>query len=296
MSHEEWLEWRRNGIGGSDAPAIMGVSPWATPFQKWEEKVLSRSNEDNAAKRFGRETEGASRIEFESYIGKTFMPMNVQNTSHLWLKASLDGIDESFENIVEIKKANKEDHATAKSGKIPEKYYPQCQHILNVTGMPGMYYFSSPADGSKGVIVEVARDSSYIETQLFPKEKEFWEFIKSNKAPPLTEKDFNEMGESEEWKALASTWIEKLLALRDVEAAEKEIRNQMIGLADGKSSRGSRVSLTRSVVSGSIDYMQAFSDYVDNLKAHYPDIPFKPISVEPYRKPSFVKWTARVTS
>ena len=28
MSHDEWLEARRHGIGGSDAGAILGLSKW----------------------------------------------------------------------------------------------------------------------------------------------------------------------------------------------------------------------------------------------------------------------------
>ena len=30
LTREEWLEWRRHGIGGSDVSAIIGVSPFRT--------------------------------------------------------------------------------------------------------------------------------------------------------------------------------------------------------------------------------------------------------------------------
>lgn len=30
LPEEEWLAWRRKGIGGSDAAAIMGISPFRT--------------------------------------------------------------------------------------------------------------------------------------------------------------------------------------------------------------------------------------------------------------------------
>lgn len=30
LPEEQWLEYRRQGIGGSDAAAILGVSPFAT--------------------------------------------------------------------------------------------------------------------------------------------------------------------------------------------------------------------------------------------------------------------------
>ena len=34
MSHEEWLELRRKTIGGSDAGAICGLNPYASPYSE----------------------------------------------------------------------------------------------------------------------------------------------------------------------------------------------------------------------------------------------------------------------
>ena len=36
---EAWLDWRRGGVGASDAPAIMGVSPWMDVEALWLEKT-----------------------------------------------------------------------------------------------------------------------------------------------------------------------------------------------------------------------------------------------------------------
>jgi putative phage-type endonuclease len=33
-----WLEWRRGGIGASDVAAILGISPWASPWSVWADK------------------------------------------------------------------------------------------------------------------------------------------------------------------------------------------------------------------------------------------------------------------
>jgi putative phage-type endonuclease len=35
----EWLELRRQGLGASDMAAVMGVSPYKTPYQLWAEKT-----------------------------------------------------------------------------------------------------------------------------------------------------------------------------------------------------------------------------------------------------------------
>lgn len=38
MSRDEWLKERTKGIGGSDVATILGLNPYKTPLQLWEEK------------------------------------------------------------------------------------------------------------------------------------------------------------------------------------------------------------------------------------------------------------------
>jgi putative phage-type endonuclease len=40
-SHERWLEERRQSIGSSDSPGILGESPWASPVSVWADKTGS---------------------------------------------------------------------------------------------------------------------------------------------------------------------------------------------------------------------------------------------------------------
>ena len=30
LSRDEWLDWRKRGLGGSDAAAVLGISPFRT--------------------------------------------------------------------------------------------------------------------------------------------------------------------------------------------------------------------------------------------------------------------------
>jgi predicted phage-related endonuclease len=39
LSHAEWLQYRRLGIGGSDLAAICGISKWRTPVHVYLEKL-----------------------------------------------------------------------------------------------------------------------------------------------------------------------------------------------------------------------------------------------------------------
>ena len=71
LTREEWLELRRNGIGGSDASVVMGKNPWRSIQQLWEDKtgktpVLENSNEYTY---WGNVMEGIIRKEFMNRTG-----------------------------------------------------------------------------------------------------------------------------------------------------------------------------------------------------------------------------------
>ena len=42
----DWLKARRKGIGGSDAASVLGISPWKSNVQLWEEKTGIAEPED----------------------------------------------------------------------------------------------------------------------------------------------------------------------------------------------------------------------------------------------------------
>ena len=53
LSREEWLRYRRKGIGGSDAAAIMRISPFRTARDIYFDKlgVVSADNAEDVYKR-----------------------------------------------------------------------------------------------------------------------------------------------------------------------------------------------------------------------------------------------------
>ena len=65
ITHDEWLALRRTGIGGSDAGAIMGVSPYKGAYSVWADKIGKLPPiEDNEAMRQGRD--------LEDYVARRF--------------------------------------------------------------------------------------------------------------------------------------------------------------------------------------------------------------------------------
>ena len=66
-TREEWLESRRQGIGGSDAGCIVGANPWKSARQLWKEKTGADKPDDISDKRavkFGKEAEQYLRALF----------------------------------------------------------------------------------------------------------------------------------------------------------------------------------------------------------------------------------------
>ena len=80
LSREEWLDYRKKGIGGSDAAAIMGVSPFATKRDLFYDKTGIRpafqDYEDNwVAKEVGHRLEDLVAEIFSQKTGLKIFPV-----------------------------------------------------------------------------------------------------------------------------------------------------------------------------------------------------------------------------
>jgi putative phage-type endonuclease len=278
MDHQQWLEWRRNGIGSSDAPIIMGVSPWKTKYQLWQEKVFGLSDQkENPSMARGRELEEVARREFERIMGIGVFPKNVEHKDFPWIRASLDGIDLDGEVMVEIKCPGREDHFGASNKKVPEKYYPQCQHQLLATGLDHMFYFSF--DGMEGAVVEVKRDEVYIE-KLLQEESKFWD-MRTNRIPPeICDRDFVDMNSVKKWKEAATNWSKWKKILEDAEEKESFYRKILIASSEGKNATGHGIKLSKSMCEGRIDTKKAMEDHPEILWDLYRKESFERISIK----------------
>jgi len=278
MDHQKWLDWRRGGLGSSDAPVIMGVSPWKTKYQLWEEKVFgSPKDYENAAMVRGREKEEEARCEFERMLGVSVFPKNVAHESVDWMRASLDGIDLDGKVMVEIKCPGKEDHFVALKQKIPAKYFPQCQHQMLVTGLNSMFYFSF--DGKKGVIVEVKRDQEYI-TRLWEEEHNFWSLKEKRTPPELCDRDFLDLRDNPYWKEAVLHWSNWKNILKQAEEKESEFKQRLLQICEGRNAMGAGIKLTRSMCEGRLDIQTIMKDYPDIPWEAYKKDPFEKISIK----------------
>ena len=188
----EWHAWRREGLGGSDAPVVEGISPYRTPRQLALEKLgaLTESEEDSKEFIFsmGHKTESLIRAQFRELTGAEMTPVCVVHPDFSYLRASLDGFDDKF-GILEGKLVGQAVLEEARGGKIPGHHYSQIQHQFAVTEVVDRAQWFGHDGKKSGVLVEVRRDNSYIE-RLLDREHAFWDALKRGELPALTDRDY----------------------------------------------------------------------------------------------------------
>lgn len=181
--NESFADFRRKGIGSSDASAVMGASPWCTPYQLWEQKTgRAGGPEMNFQMRRGIELEPYARQSYENETGIRMPTERMIHKEHDFVRAHFDGINKLARLVLEIKCSGRIDHEKAMSGKIPDKYLWQCVHLLAVSGLPMLHYWSF--DGENGVLVKFKRDKA-LEEKLLIQETIFWGHVTTDKAPKV---------------------------------------------------------------------------------------------------------------
>lgn len=185
----EWHEWRRQGIGGSDAPAVMGISPYKTALQLWREKT--GISEEEAGNEFifamGHRVEEKIRRDFIDHTGVEMVPVCMVHPKVPYFRASLDGFNKE-RGVLEAKLVGAKALAEAKLGIIVPHHLAQMQHQFMVSGADRGDYFCHNGKDS-GVLLQVEADPEFIKI-LEDIEHEFWDRVTKKIAPPLTPRDY----------------------------------------------------------------------------------------------------------
>jgi putative phage-type endonuclease len=266
---KEWLAWRNEGLGGSDAPIIMGDSPWTTPYQLWERKLgLAPDQTQTFRMTRGIDMEPIARAAYESLTGEIVEPICVTHPVFEWMRVSLDGMPLGGGIPLEIKCPGAADHAEAVAGRVPGKYKAQLQHAMACTQAPKMHYFSY--DGENGVLVVVDRDDAYI-AQMIETEQAFWQCVCTKTPPAGAPRD------DEAWMTAAKAYRAAKVASDEAEATLKAAKEVLVELGGGY---GGGVKCTATPVKGAVDY------------AGIPEL--LTVDLEPYRKKGRTDWRVTV--
>ena len=168
-----WHDWRKQGIGASDAASILGENPFKTASAVMAEKLAeSVETVDSPRVALGVALEPNARLAYCRSSGAAFEPACVQSTQYPWMRASLDGLSADGQHVIEIKCGRAAYWKAATTRRPPTYYAGQVQHILAVTGLPTIYFVCHfpPLDPIR---LTIARDDAYI-ARLVRAEKEFW--------------------------------------------------------------------------------------------------------------------------
>ena len=142
MSRQEWLKLRKGGLGGSDAGAVCGLNPYASPMSVYKDKTSDEIEEkDNEAMRQGRDLEDYAARRFMEATGLKVRRSNVmyKNEKHPFMLADVDRLIVGHDAGLECKTASPYQEDAWKDGAIPPHYLLQCLHYMAVTGKKEWY-------------------------------------------------------------------------------------------------------------------------------------------------------------
>lgn len=276
---DEWLAFRKNKIGASDLPAIMGVSPWTTPYQLWQMKTgrIPEKQMTQAMQR-GHDLEPEARRLAESHFKTPLEPL-VRVHANEWAIASLDAVSIDGDLIVEIKCPSEKYHLeTIETKSVPKHYECQCQWQMYVTGLQLMYYMSYSEDSYE--ILEVKRNDVLIQ-EMEEKAYDFLQCILTDTPPEVSANDslYIETEGNEELKTRARHVQAQYEHFKDELAKVKE---EIKDLTDGGKCESDFFKVWQQV--------RQTIDYDKMIK----DLKIDPLTVELYKKPPTVSTVVKI--
>ena len=254
MDHATWLEYRKKGIGGSDAGSICGLNPYATAISVYQDKA------DNESMRQGRDLEEYVARRFMEETGKKVRRANsiFYMEENPFMLANVDRLIVGENAGLECKTASAYSADKWKDGHIPESYEIQCHHYMAVTGADA-WYIACVILGREFVWRKIERDESIIQ-MLITVETDFWNNnVLARKMPAP---DGSEAAEKILSEYYGKSDPEKVIPLIGFDEKLKR-RSEILELQDKPDS--DKYSITwKSIVSSLVDSKK--------LKADHPDI------------------------
>lgn len=142
LSKEEWLDLRKQSIGGSEVSAIVGLNPYASAYSLWAERTgRTPAFEGNLRTRIGEALEDTVARLFEETSG-----IKVQRTNFIWynsdfphMHASPDRLSVSGKIGLEIKTTSAYNSGKFRGEEFPAQYYAQAVQYMGILEYPEWY-------------------------------------------------------------------------------------------------------------------------------------------------------------
>lgn len=190
---DEWHAARSLGIGGSEIAAVVGLSPYESPFSLWHKKKGNLPGQTtSAAMSWGNILEPVIRDHFTS-LHPEFVVTIAGTFAKDWQVANLDGLLHSNEgpfpgnepcSLLEIKTSRYGDgFGPHGSDQIPLHYRCQIQHYLDVMDLP--YAWCAVLIGGSDYREYVIDADPADQAALRDAGAAFWASLQTDDEPPI---------------------------------------------------------------------------------------------------------------
>jgi putative phage-type endonuclease len=175
---EAWLASRKDAIGASEVAAILGISPWATPWEVWADKLGKLDPwAGNAQTRAGQRFESAVLDAAEDELGKLLRNVRLI-ADGVPLAATCDAIVAETREPVEAKTTGLTgmvygDWGDALTDQIPEYYLTQVHAQLICTKADLGYLFALIA--GRGVVRFEVEANERLHKAIAERISEWWD-------------------------------------------------------------------------------------------------------------------------
>lgn len=232
----EWLQLRKQYIGGADAASVVGLNDYQSPYALWcEKKGIAPAFEGNLRTEVGTFLEEFIAKKFEQETGKKVQNCNFSliNDLYPWAMADVDRMVVGEDALLEIKSTSSLNLKHYRNGDYPARFYVQVMHYLAVTGKQKAY-LAVLIGNSDFKTFEIKRDEAEI-SALMEAEKQFYGYMTSGNPPPIDGSDStceaiqaqqSEPPEEEPEPADLSDKKQALDALMEINAAIEQLESQ----------------------------------------------------------------------
>lgn len=184
MTDDEWLAARRQVVTATDAPAVIGVSPWKSALQVYCDKLgIGGPTAESERMAWGRRLEGVIADAYAEETGRRVAMPSERLTRHpaiSWMGASIDRVLEDPERgpgVLEIKTT-----AMRIDEELPIHWLVQVSHQMEVARVR----WSSIAvlQGGNRLLWRDLEVNDSFTRALVEKEEAFWRCVEGHSPPP----------------------------------------------------------------------------------------------------------------
>jgi putative phage-type endonuclease len=192
LSREDWLSVRKNGIGGSDAAAAVGLNPYLSALELWLDKTgraegMPRPDPDDTTSPtyWGTLLEPIMAASYTKQTGNRVRRVNavLRHPAIPWMLANVDREVTGCRDVqlLECKTAGEFGARLWRDG-VPEYVQIQVQHQLAVTGKQAAHV-AVLLCGQALEVFRIERDDGLI-ARLIELEARFWKYVETDTPPP----------------------------------------------------------------------------------------------------------------